>query len=913
MLETLLEKHWHHLSLSEVLTLLETDAERGLDAFEVAHRQKQFGPNSLSLQEATSPILLFFLQFHQPLVYILLAAALITAVLQEWVDSGVIFGVVLINAVIGYIQESKALQAIAALARTVTGMTTVIRAGHKQRVSFAELVPGDLVALQAGDKVPADLRLVNERNLQIDESTLTGESLPVLKHSQVLPKDMVLADRANMTFSSSLVTTGQGLGVVVAIGDTTEIGRIKELIQSADVLETPLTRKIRNFSGVLLWVILALAGITFLVGWLRGEAAFDMFMAAVALSVGAIPEALPAAMTIMLAIGVSRMAGCHAIVRKMPAVEVLGSTTVICSDKTGTLTQNQMTVQEVFAGHELFSFSGLGYAPIGGIHYQGTSVDSASYPTLLECSKAGILCNDSQLVEKNGGWGVEGDPTEGALHTAASKIGLSCSLIAEQFPRIDTIPFESQDQLMATLHVRPNDDTKVLYAKGAVERILLCCNRTLNSIGQLEDVKTEAIQHVVEEMMQKGLRVLALASKSLPCDQCSISHDDVRDLVFLGLQGMMDPPRPEAVRAVQTCHRAGIHVKMVTGDHVGTAEAIAKHMQLVPSGHGLQVLSGHDIANATDAELMKQVERVSVFARVAPEQKLRLVNALQAQGHIVAMTGDGVNDAPALKQANIGIAMGHMGTEVAKEAADMVLLDDNFSTIEAAVEEGRGVFDNLVKFVTWTLPTNIGEGLVIMVAVFAGVTLPILPVQILWINMTTAVLLGLMLVFEPKEPGLMTRLPRDPQTPILTGILIFRIGMVGVLLLVGSFGLFQWELLQGQSLEVARTVAVNVFVFGELFYLFNCRSLEFSMWHVGCFSNRWLLFGVALMIGLQLLFTYWPWMNQTFRSAPLALTEWGLIISWGLTIYGVVGFEKTLRSWISHKAKDLFHANLTSG
>ncbi len=913
MLETLLEKHWHQLTLSEILSLLETDAERGLDAFEVSHRQKQFGPNSLTLKEDINPVLRFCLQFHQPLVYILLAAALITAVLQEWVDSGVIFGVVLINAVVGYFQESKALQAIAALARTLDGMTTVIRVGQKQRLPAVELVQGDLVVLVAGDKIPADLRLVSERNLQIDESALTGESIPISKHVHQFSKDTLLADRANMVFSSSLVTAGQGLGVVVAVGDTTEIGKIKRLIESADVLETPLTRKIRNFSGVLLWTILGLAGVTFLVGWLRGEAAFDMFMAAVALAVGAIPEALPVAMTIMLAIGVSRMARRHAIVRKLPAVEVLGSTTVICSDKTGTLTQNQMTVQEVFAGHDLFLFSGLGYVPIGGIHYQGTSVDSASYPTLLECLKAGILCNDSQLVEKNGGWGVEGDPTEGALHTAAAKVGLSFSLIAEQFPRVDTIPFESQDQLMATLHGRPNGNAKVMYAKGAVERILLRCSRALNASGQLEDVETEATQHVVQEMTKKGLRVLALASKALPSEQCSISHDDVSDLVFLGLQGMMDPPRPEAIRAVQTCHRAGIHVKMITGDHVGTAVAIAKQMRLAPSGNGLRVMSGHDIARLTDTELINQVEPVSVFARVAPEQKLRLVDALQAQGHIVAMTGDGVNDAPALKQANIGIAMGHMGTEVAKESADMVLTDDNFSTIEAAVEEGRGVFDNLVKFVTWTLPTNIGEGLVIMVAVFSGVMLPILPVQILWINMTTAVLLGLMLVFEPKEPGLMARLPRDPQTPILTGTLIFRIGMVGVLLLVGSFGLFQWELSQGQSLAVARTAAVNVFVFGELFYLFNCRSLEFSMWYVGFFSNRWLLVGVTLMIGFQLLFTYWSWMNQTFRSAPLALTEWGLIVGWGLIIYNVVSFEKTLRSWISRKTKDSSYANLTSG
>ncbi len=905
MLETLLEKHWHHLSLNEVLTLLETDAEQGLDDFEVSHRQKQFGPNSLSLYEGTSSVLLFLLQFHQPLVYILLAATLITAVLQEWVDSGVIFGVVLINAVIGYIQESKALHAIAALAQTMDGMTMVIRGGKKQRLSFAALVPGDIVVLQAGDKVPADLRLVNERNLQIDESALTGESIPVSKQVQVLPKYTVLADRANMAFSSSLVTAGRGLGVVVASGDTTEIGRIKELIESAEVLDTPLTKKIRNFSGVLLWVILVLAGLTFLVGWLRGESAFDMFMAAVALAVGAIPEALPAAMTIMLAIGVSRMARRHAIVRKLPAVEILGSTTVICSDKTGTLTQNQMTVQEIFVCHKSFSVSGLGYSPVGEVQFHGTSIDPASYPPLLECAKAGLLCNESSLVQKNGGWGVEGDPTEGALLSVAEKVGLSCRLMTQNFPRLDTLPFESQDQLMATLHSQPDEAvSKVMYVKGAVERIVMGCDKALDLTGQLVHLDAQAIQYAVQKMANKGLRVLAFASKTLSSDQCSISHHDVRELVFLGLQGMMDPPRSEAIRAVQTCHRAGIQVKMITGDHVGTAVAIAKQMKLARPAHGLPVLSGHEVARLSDVELVKQVEQISVFARVAPEQKLRLVDALQALGHIVAMTGDGVNDAPALRQANIGIAMGKMGTEVAKEAADMVLTDDNFSTIEAAVEEGRGVFDNLVKFITWTLPTNIGEGLVIMVAVFAGVTLPILPVQILWINMTTAVLLGLMLVFEPKEPGLMARPPRDPQTSILTSTLVYRIGMVGTLLLVGSFGLFEWVLAQGQPIEVARTAAVNMFVFGEMFYVFNCRSLEFSMWRIGCFSNRSLLIGVTIMIGLQLVFTYWPWMNQIFRSAPLAFSEWRFIIGWGFLIYGIVGFEKTLRFWISQKPKE---------
>ncbi len=912
MLDNLLEKHWHHLALPEVLTLLETDSARGLDAFEVSHRQTQFGPNKLTPQEGTHPVLLFLYQFHQPLVYLLLVATLVTAFLQEWVDSGVIFGVVLMNAIIGYIQESKAVKAIHALARTMDVVTTVIRAGQQQRLPGETLVPGDLVVLQAGDKVPADLRLVTVRYLQIDESVLTGESVPASKQVDVLPKDMVLADRNNMAYTSTLVTAGRGLGVVVATGDATEIGQIKGLMAAADVLETPLTRKVAYFSGALLWVILGLAGMTFVVGWLRGEAAFDMFMAAVALAVGAIPEGLPAAMTITLAIGVSRMARRHAIVRKLPAVETLGSTTVICSDKTGTLTQNQMTVQEVFVDHDLFSISGLGYLPLGNVQCQGTVIDPVSYPPLLECVKAGLLCNDSQLVDKNGGWHVDGDPTEGALLAVAAKVGLSSSEITQQFPRLDAIPFESQDQFMATLHSQPDDVDRVMYVKGAAEQVVSRCDRVEGSPGQFVEVDGEAIHQMVHVMTEKGLRVLAFASKVLPSDQSSISHDDVKSLLFLGLQGMMDPPRSEATQAIQSCHRAGIHVKMITGDHSGTAIAIAKQIGLTSPGKGLHALTGREIARLSDAELTEKVEQVAVFARVAPEQKLRLVDALQVHGHIVAMTGDGVNDAPALKQADIGIAMGNMGTEVAKEAADMVLIDDNFSSIEAAVEEGRGVFDNLVKFITWTLPTNIGEGLVIFVAVMTGTILPILPVQILWINMTTAVLLGLMLAFERKEPGLMARSPRDPRMPILTGTLVFRIVLVGVLLLIGSFGLFQWELSQGYAVEIARTAAVNMFVFGEIFYVFNCRSLESSLWQIGWFSNHWLLIGVTVMIGLQLFFTYKPWMNQTFQSAPLDQAEWGLILGWSLMIYGIVGFEKTCRQWMSHKRKDVFHETLVS-
>jgi calcium-translocating P-type ATPase len=832
-------------------------------------------------------------------VYILLGAAVITFLLQEWVDSGVIFAVVLVNAAIGFIQESRALKAIKALACAMEGTATVVRAGKKAKIAASELVPGDLVILQSGDKVPADLRLLRSRELQIDESALTGESVPVQKQPEQLPQQTLLAERSNIAYSSTLVTYGTGAGITVATGDATEIGQINALIASADTLATPLTRKISHFSGILLWVILGLAVLTLLAGWYHGIPLLDNFMAAVALAVGAIPEGLPAAMTIMLAIGVGKMARRHAIIRRMPAVETLGSTTVICSDKTGTLTRNQMTVQQVCAGGHCYEFTGTGYAPQGMVCLDESSIDPQSHPALVECLQAGLLCNDSSLINKGEQWGIEGDPTEVAMITAAAKAGLSREVLEQGLPRIDTLPFESQHQYMATLHAAGTESGAVIYLKGSVESVLSRCRDACAAGTEPGTLDPTMIHRQVDKMAARGLRVLAFASKRVAAPTESVTHADVASgMRFLGLQAMMDPPRQEAIAAVRACQAAGIQVKMITGDHVATAAAIAHQIGIkgaAGSDPDSFAVSGHRLSQSSDLELVDVARRTAVFARVSPEQKLRLVQALQASGNVVAMTGDGVNDAPALKQADIGVAMGVGGTEVAKEAADMVLTDDNFSTIEAAVEEGRAVFDNLVKFITWTLPTNIGEGLVILVAVFAGLELPITPVQILWINMTTAVLLGLMLAFEVKEPAIMKRPPRPPQTPVLTTELGFRIGLVSLMLLAGAFGLFEWARLHDRSLETARTVAVNMFVFGELFYLFNCRSLRYSMFTLGVFSNRWLVLGVALMALLQVLFTYTPAMNAMFGSAPMTKVEWLWVLGGGLAIYTVVGIEKWLR------------------
>ena len=779
-MNTLLEKHWHHLPHDEVLDLLDTSVKTGLDRFEVEERQRKFGPNVLTQRKGKGPFLRFLMQFHQALVYILLAAVVIKLMLGAWVDAGVIFGVVLLNSVIGFVQEGKALSALAALSRALTTTAMVLRAGEKQQIDARELVPGDVVLLASGDKVPADMRLLHVRNLQIDESALTGESLPVEKRSGELAHDVVLAERHNMAYSSTLVTYGTGVGVVTGTGDDTEIGRISELIASAEVLATPLTRKIARFSHVLLYAILVLAGLTFVVGLWHGGSAVDMFMAAVALAVAMIPEGLPAVLTITLAIGVARMAKRHAIIRHLPAVETLGSTTVICSDKTGTLTRNEMTVQRLWAGGQQAEVSGVGYAPEGEILLNDQTVAMHECTALSELLHAGLLCNDAVLKKDDSGWWIEGDPTEGALLVAAHKACLDLRQLQETYPRLDAIPFESQHQYMATLH---GGGETVVYLKGSAERLLERCELMLGADGEAVPLNSEVVHQQVLAMASQGQRVLAFARLAVPPGTTSIDHQRVAGgLTLLGLQGMIDPPREEAIRSVRACQAAGIQVKMITGDHAATAAAIAGQIGLggpLPEGRTPDVLTGRELEDLSDTELITAAIETEVFARVTPEQKLRLVEALQAHGEVTAMTGDGVNDAPALRRADIGVAMGINGTEVSKEAADMVLTDDNFATIEAAVEEGRGVFANLIKFITWILPTNAGQGLVIIVAVMAAQPLPVLPVQALWINMTTAVLLGLALAFEPREPGIMRRPPRRPDAPILTGELVFRIALVG--------------------------------------------------------------------------------------------------------------------------------------
>ncbi|MBI5523784.1 MAG: HAD-IC family P-type ATPase [Desulfarculus sp.] len=890
------EPVWHALSGPEALDSLDGEPRRGLEPQEARRRLEQHGPNQLETPTGPGSLRRLLGQFNQALVYILLASGAVTAFLGEWVDAGVILGVVLVNAVVGYVQEAKALQALAALSRTMVAEALVLRGGQQARLDARELVPGDIVLLQAGDKVPADLRLLAGRELRLDESALTGESLPVEKGLEALDPATELAERRNMAYASTLVTHGQGRGLVVATGAHSEVGRISRLMIEVETLQTPLTRKIARFSHLVLWAILALAAAAFAVGLWRGQPLVETFMAAVALAVGAIPEGLPAAVTITLAIGVSRMARRRAVVRRLPAVETLGSTTVICTDKTGTLTENRMTVREVWAGGRLYTVTGGGYEPRGEFLEDGARVEPRQRPALWGTLLAGALCNDSELVEDQEGWRVQGDPTEGALLTAAAKAGVALSRGRSRLPRLDAIPFASESQFMATMHDAGPGQPRLVYLKGAVETVLERCSRSLSDLCRPGPLRPEDILARAEDMAGRGLRVLALAQGQLAPDDASLEHEEVAaGYDFLGLVGMLDPPRAEAVAAVAACRRAGIRVKMITGDHALTAQAIAQEIGLGEAGGRLAVLGGQEIGSLDDAELARAARATSVFARVSPEQKLRLVRALQAGGEVVAMTGDGVNDAPALRQADIGVAMGLAGTEVAKQAADMVLADDNFASIAAAVEEGRGVFDNLVKFIVWTLPTNLGEGLVILAAILSGVALPILPVQILWINMTTAVALGLMLAFEPKEPGIMDRPPRPPARPILTRQVLERLFLVGALLLAGAFGLHEWELALGASQAQARTVAVNVFVLVELFYLFNCRSLTRSVLSLGLASNPPLFAGAGLMLGLQLAFTYWPAMNGMFHSAPVGLSSWLRALGVAVLAFLVVEGEKRWR------------------
>jgi magnesium-transporting ATPase (P-type) len=877
---------WQAQTTDEVLAGLDSRIE-GLSADEVSRRLAQHGRNRLPPPPKRSGWLRFLLQFHNLLIYVLMAAGVVTLLLAHYVDSAVIFGVVIVNAIIGFIQEGKAERALEAVSAMLASHAIVLRDGSRQEIAAAELVPGDIVLLASGDKVPADLRLLKTRNLQIDEAALTGESVPVDKDSAPVTADAVIAERHGMAYSGTVVTYGQATGVAVATGTRTEIGRIGALVAGVQGIATPLTRKLDQFATRITVVIVIGAVLTFLFGYLVHDfPAIEIFLAVVGLAVSAIPEGLPAIVTITLAIGTTRMAARNAIVRRLPAVETLGSVTVICSDKTGTLTKNEMTVVRAALPARTLQVEGAGYAPEGRFMQDGAAVETGA-EDLAEFARCALLCNDAQLRHADGHWTLTGDPTEGALLVLGLKAGLDPAIVQAALPRVDAIPFESEHRYMATLHHDHAGHARV-YLKGAPEQVLALC--TSMADGRPFDRAFWEAQ--IEAAARAGQRVLALARGEMPAGTTALAMADITPrFALLGLAGMIDPPRPEAIEAIADCRAAGIAVKMVTGDHSVTAAAIGAQLGLAHE----HALDGREIEQLDDAQLGSRVQQTDVIARASPEHKLRLIAALRARGNVVAMTGDGVNDAPALKSADIGVAMGRKGTDAAREAADLVLTDDNFASIDLAVREGRTIFDNIKKSLLFILPTNGGEAGVILLAVFLGLALPVTAAQILWINMVTTVTLAIALAFEPPEPGVMQRPPRPPAEPLITKLLLARVVYVSLLMMAMAFWVFEWELARGQSLEAARTAAVNMLVVGELVYLFNSRHfVAHSLARDTLTANPIALWASVVLIVLQLAFTYAPPLQFMFRTVPLDAASWAVILGLGMVKFLAVEAEKAV-------------------
>jgi P-type Ca2+ transporter type 2C len=874
---------WYSIREERVLGQLSAD-KNGLSSEEAKKRLDEYGPNKLPDAKQRSALMRFLLQFHNVLIYVLMIAAVITALLDHWIDTWVIVAVILINAIIGFIQEGKAEKALEGIRKMLSLHATVLRDGKREDIDAENLVPGDIVLLESGDKIPADLRLLTTRNLRVEESALTGESVAAEKRTSAVEAGAVPGDQTCMAFSGTSVVYGRGLGVVVETGVHTELGKINRMMTDVEQITTPLLRQIDQFGKALSVVILTITALFFAIGYFFHDYTIDeLFMAVISLAVAAIPEGLPAIMTITLAVGVQAMAGRNAIIRRLPSVETLGSVSVICSDKTGTLTKNEMTVTGFTTTEGTFAAEGTGYKPEGDILLNDDPVQVSEAPVARRLIQAVKACNDAELRNSDDTWTIDGDPTEGALITLAHKSGFG-----DFSPkRIDHVPFESDHKYMATLNAV--DDSHIIYVKGAPEKLMEFCTREMTANGE-QELQKDFWNKEIERQASEGRRVIAAAYKIADSETVSIEHEDIKSgFIFLGVLGMIDPPRPEAIEAIRKCKDAGIIVKMITGDHVITARAIGKELGI---GDGVKAISGQELEQIDDETMKELVLEYDVFARTSPEHKLRLVQALQAQKKICAMTGDGVNDAPALKRADVGIAMGIKGTEVTKDAAEMVLADDNFASIANAVEEGRTIYDNLRKAILFILPTNGAESFVIMAAVLIGIALPITPVQILWVNMVTAVTLALALSFEPGERGVMKRPPRDSSAPILGGYFIWRVLFVSLLIGGLTLSLYYWLKDMGYQIDEARTIAVNTLVAGQLFYLFNCRKMHEPAIGWGFFNNKYAFYAVGVLILLQLVFTYAPFMNEWFATAPHTAWYWVYPIGGGLTVFLLVELEK---------------------
>ena len=893
MTETRLPPHPHAMTPEAALDAL-ASRPGGLDAQEAARRRAAHGPNRLPEPPKRSPVLRFLSHFHNVLIYVLIASAVVTAALQHWVDTGIILAVVVVNAVIGYIQEGRAEQAMDAIRGMLAPRSSVLRDGRRISVDAAELVPGDVVLVEAGDRVPADLRLIGARGLSAEEAILTGESVPVDKGTAPAAEDAALGDRSSMLFSGTLVAAGAGRGVVAATGADTQIGRISGMLGRVETLTTPLVAQMDRFARWLTVFILIAAASLLVYGYFVGHLPFDeLFMAVVGLSVAAIPEGLPAVLTITLAVGVQAMARRNAIVRRLPAIETLGSVSVICSDKTGTLTRNEMMAATLAAADDVYSVGGDGYAPEGAVRWRDADAHPEAHAVLTEFARAAGLCNDARLHAHEAGWRVEGDPMEGALMALAGKITGEGADPLRQWTRTDVIPFDAAHRYMATLH-HDHEGRACIHVKGAPEAVLALCADQRAAHGGSEPLDAARWHQRVEELAAEGQRVIAVAARSLPQEHTVLDTSDVAGrLTLIGLIGLIDPPRAEAIEAVADCHAAGIRVKMITGDHAATARAIAGMIGLKNRD---RVLTGADLEAMDDAALAEAAVQTDIFARTSPAHKLRLVTALQARGLTVAMTGDGVNDAPALKRADAGVAMGRKGSEAAKEAADLVLADDNFASIAAAVREGRTVYDNIKKVISWTLPTNGGEAMTIVLALALGMALPITPVQILWTNMITAITLGIALAFEPTEARTMRRAPRPRDEPLLTGSLIWHIVLVSTLFLAGIYGVFVYALDKGHSLALAQTMALNTLVVLKIFHLFFIRNIHgTSLTWAAVRGTRVVWICIAAVTVAQLAITYVPALQALFGTRGVPLLDGLLIVAVGAVFFGLIETEKQMR------------------
>jgi magnesium-transporting ATPase (P-type) len=881
---------WHAMPADEVVKRLTTSADKGLDAAEASARIRQYGPNRLPEGRKRGPLMRLLSQFNNILVYVLLGAGFTKLMLGLWVDAAIILAVVILNALLGFVQEGKAEKALDSIRNMLSAEARTVRGGETRMIPAEQLVPGDLVLLESGDKIPADLRLVDAKNLRTEEAALTGESVPAEKNTDAVPANATVGDRENMAFSGTMVVSGRAAGVVVATGNGTELGRINQLLASVSPLETPLLRQIKKFGYAITAAIAVISVLIFAYGrWVRGMDFVELFQAVVGIAVSLIPEGLPALITITLAIGVQRMAQRNAIIRRLPAVETLGSVSRICSDKTGTLTLMEMMVVSAVTAESAFQITGDGYAPDGEVKKDGKP--AGEEPVLALMGRVSTLCNDAELFQQEGAWKVEGDPTEGALYPFAGKLGMDRATEQAALPRIDVIPFESEHKFMATLH-GPAAGQQVLFVKGAPEVILEHCDRQQTAGGQATPLDRAHFAQAADQLAAQGERVLALAWLEDPGLKAgSLGPSDLpRTLVLLGLIGLLDPPRKEAIEAVEECHRGGIRVTMITGDHKITAAAIAKMLGI---GDGTTAITGAEVEEMDTATLQERVRDVDVFARASPEHKLRLVKAIQANRQIVAMTGDGVNDAPSLKKADIGVAMGIKGTEVTKEAAGMILADDNFASITAAVKEGRTVYNNIEKAMLFLLPTNVAQALVITVAIFLGFTLPITAPQVLWVNLVTSVPLGLVISFEPHEIDVMDRPPRVVDRPIVTRFGIWRIIFVGMALLAYTLLAFFWMKSQGASDPLARTVAVNAITIGQVFYLLNSRYLLDSSLSLSAHTgNAYLPLGIGAVVILQLLFTYAPPLQAMFDTEAVPLRIWPWLLAGGVLFFLVVEAEK---------------------